>query len=184
MNEVEKLRDDSSLKKNSQIFNEDKKALKNKAKITQLKSKIKMIVTILRTIMRELVLEIEKLRNKINAMNKINNNNNQLDKKFYAESMNILKLSYDEISQFIKPDINLISNPNLNPNPNSIENLNLETGDLGQLMSDINALETKEPNIEILCNSIIDRFKQFLKEFVELDRKVSISPQKIMKRVL
>lgn len=148
----------------SEIEKEQKKVEKIKEKLREGEDKNAKLSVMLRTMLREILMEVEKLRARASAHRKVTGKQEEVDKKFYAESLDILGIEAEEMGEFVQHKKSASSQEQINQ-------------DLLALAEKINKIvENKEEQNDY--SDVIEQFKTLLKEKSGLEKFISSVEEK------
>ena len=137
---------------------------KTKQKLRAAEAKIQKLSVMLRTLFRELLTEVEKLRARAGAYQKsMAMTKGDIEGKFYAESMNILGLGAEEIGEFVQAKAG--------------EEDKKGNEDLVKLVERINRVVDNSELPEDY-ETVIEKHKQLMKEKVDLERIINAMEEK------
>ena len=171
MNDIETYKaqmDNKTKNELSEIEKEQKKLERAKQDLKAAEVKAQELAVMLRTIMREILIEVEKLRSRTKAYKsgiaKPGAREKDIDKKYMKESMEILGLSTEEMGDFVHQQQQMKAAV---PGEEQQENI-----DLVKLVEKINRVVSNSELPEDY-NEIIEKYKNLLKEKTELEKFIS-----------
>ncbi len=144
-----------------------KKIGKTKERLRAAETKVQKLSVMIRTLFRELLTEVEKLRARAGAYQKsLKSAGGEIEGKFYADSMDILGLGAEDIGEFVQS--------------RQGEEEKKDNDDLVKLVERINRVvdNTEQPED---YEAVIEKHKQLMKEKVDLERLINAMEERTVK---
>ena len=150
----------------TEMEKEQQKIGKTKQALRATEGKVQKLSVMLRTMFRELLTDIEKLRARAGAYQKGMAKTGEIDNKFYMESLNILGIGAEEMGEFVQPKEGAALSAQ-------------ENADLVKLVEQINRV-VEGDEMPRDYEDIIEQHKGLLKERTELEKLINMVEEKPM----